>query len=84
LPNKIKQEEYNMFKDLPPQVRFNDDGPYVEKLLAALEKKAGYCPCRLLKKPENICICQEFRDQISDENFEGFCHCKLFFKEKKK
>lgn len=73
-----------MFKDLPPQVKFNDDKPYVEKLLAALEKKDGYCPCRLVKKAKNICICQEFRDQIADENFEGFCHCKLFFKEKKK
>ena len=73
-----------MIKDLPPQVRYNNDTSYATKLLAALEKKDGYCPCRLVKKVENICICQEFRDQIADENFEGFCHCKLFYKEKKK
>ncbi|MBR7104020.1 MAG: ferredoxin thioredoxin reductase catalytic beta chain [Lentisphaeria bacterium] len=67
---------------LPENVRFNPDKAYVEKLLQALEKKEGYCPCRLQKTPENLCICQEFRDQIADPEFEGFCHCKLYYKEK--
>ena len=67
---------------LPENVRFNPDKAYVEKLLQALEKKEGYCPCRLQKTPENLCICQEFRDQIADPEFEGYCHCQLYFKEK--
>ena len=67
---------------LPPNVRYNDDAEYVEKLLAALKKREGYCPCRLLKVPDNICICREFREQIADPDFEGLCHCKLFYKEK--
>ena len=67
---------------LPEKVRFNPDAAYVEKLLQALEKKEGYCPCRLQKTPENLCICQEFRDQIADPEFEGFCHCRLYYKEK--
>jgi len=27
-------------------------------------------------------MCKEFRDQIADENFEGYCHCLLYYKEK--
>ena len=67
---------------LPPKVRYNDDAEYVKKLLAALEKREGFCPCRLMKVPDNICICREFREQIADPEFEGLCHCKLFYKEK--
>ena len=67
---------------LPANVRYNDDAEYVEKLLDALEKRGGYCPCRLQRVPENICICKEFKAQIADPDFEGLCHCKLFYKEK--
>ena len=67
---------------LPPNVRLNDDADMVKKSLAALEKKEGYCPCRLQRTPENICICDEFRQQIADPDFEGYCYCKLYYKEK--
>ena len=26
------------------------------------------------------CMCQEFKDQIADPLFEGFCHCMLYYK----
>ena len=26
------------------------------------------------------CMCQEFKDQIADPNFEGYCHCMLYYK----
>ena len=42
----------------------------------------GYCPCRFQRIEENVCMCQEFRDQIADPEFEGFCHCRLYYKEK--
>ena len=67
---------------LPENVRLNPDKEYTDKILQALEKKEGYCPCRLQKTPENLCICKEFRDQIADPEFQGFCHCKLYYKEK--
>lgn len=67
---------------LPEKVRYNENAATVEKLLKALEKKEGYCPCRLKKTPENKCICQEFRNQIADPEFEGYCHCQLYYKEK--
>ena len=32
--------------------------------------------------PENKCVCKEFREQIADPDFEGYCHCMLFYKSK--
>ena len=45
-----------------------------------LKKTGGYCPCRLERTEENKCMCREFRDQIKDPGFEGFCHCMLYYK----
>ena len=67
---------------LPPNVRLNDDAELVKKLQNAMAKNGGYCPCRILRTPENLCICEEFRKQLSDPEFTGFCHCKLYYKEK--
>lgn len=47
-----------------------------------LEKSGGYCPCRRERIPENKCICEEFRRQIADPDFEGYCHCMLYYKSK--
>ena len=67
---------------LPANVKFNSDGKFVERLQSVMQKNGGYCPCRIQRTPENICICQEFRQQISDPDFEGYCHCQLYYKEK--
>ena len=29
-------------------------------------------------------MCREFREQIADPEFEGFCHCMLYYKSRKK
>ena len=58
--------------------RLNEDKKLVEMLKEGLRKKDGYCPCRLEKTEENKCICKEFREQIADPDFEGYCHCKLY------
>ncbi|MCI5739781.1 MAG: ferredoxin thioredoxin reductase catalytic beta chain [Ruminococcus sp.] len=63
-------------------VRLNEDKKLVEMLKEGLRKKDGYCPCRLEKIEENKCICKEFREQIADPDFEGYCHCKLYYKSK--
>ncbi|MBO7327323.1 MAG: ferredoxin thioredoxin reductase catalytic beta chain [Lentisphaeria bacterium] len=47
-----------------------------------METNGGYCPCRLQHTEENICICSEFKKQMADPDFEGYCHCKLYYKEK--
>ena len=64
------------------KIRFNEDTDVVERIREGLNRKDGYCPCRLPKTPENVCMCQEFRDQIADPDFEGYCHCRLYYKEK--
>ena len=64
------------------KVKLNPDSEVVKMVKEGLKAKDGYCPCRLARTPENKCICQEFRDQINDPDFEGFCHCMLYYKEK--
>ena len=63
-------------------VKFNPDKQVVAKIKQGLEKKKGYCPCKLGFDPDNKCICKEFRQQINDPDFEGFCHCRLYYKTK--
>ena len=63
-------------------VRLNENKEIVESVKKGLAAKDGYCPCRLQRTPENKCICQEFRDQIADPNYKGYCHCLLYYKEK--
>lgn len=64
------------------KIIFNPDTDMVNRIREGLKRKEGYCPCRLPKTEENLCMCQEFRDQIADPEFEGFCHCRLYYKEK--
>ena len=64
------------------KIRFNDDEAVVKMIKEGLEAKDGYCPCRLERIEENKCMCKEFKEQIADPEFEGFCHCMLYYKEK--
>ncbi len=64
------------------KIRLNEDRAVVETIREGLKKKGGYCPCRLGQKPEYKCMCEEFRAQLKDPDFEGYCHCMLFYKEK--
>ena len=60
----------------------NEDAKIVEIVRKGLEKKGGYCPCRLPKTPEFFCPCEEFRSQLADASFSGLCHCRLYSKGK--
>lgn len=64
------------------KVRFNEDKEIVATVKEGLKQKGGYCPCKMGKKPENKCICEEFKAQIADPDFEGYCHCMLYYKER--
>lgn len=61
---------------------FNQDKKIVDAIREGLKKKGGYCPCRLEQIEDNMCMCKEFREQIADPEFEGYCHCRLYYKEK--
>ena len=63
-------------------VRFNEDKEIVKTIQEGLKKKGGYCPCRFEKNEDTKCMCKEFRNQIKDQNFEGYCHCLLYYKSK--
>lgn len=63
-------------------VRFNEDRETVARIKEGLRLKDGYCPCRISKKEEYKCICEEFKKQIADPDFEGYCHCRLYYKSK--
>lgn len=67
---------------MKPKIRLNEDKEVVARIKEGLKAKGGYCPCRLPRTEEYKCICKEFREQIADENFEGYCHCMLYYKEK--
>ncbi len=63
-------------------VRLNEDKEMVKQIKEGLKAKNGYCPCKLQMTEENKCMCKEFREQIADPNFEGYCHCMLYYKSK--
>jgi ferredoxin-thioredoxin reductase catalytic subunit len=62
------------------KVTLNPDAEVVKMIKDGLKKTGGYCPCRRERTEENKCICQEFRNQMADPSFEGFCHCLLYYK----
>lgn len=58
------------------KIIYNQDKQIVDKILDALDKNNGYCPCKLEKNNDTKCMCKEFREQK-----EGYCHCGLYIKE---
>lgn len=62
------------------RIRQTDDKALANLILGQLKTNGGYCPCRLEKTDDTKCMCKEFREQIKDDNFEGFCHCGLYNK----
>ncbi|MCI8291409.1 MAG: ferredoxin thioredoxin reductase catalytic beta chain [Clostridia bacterium] len=61
-------------------IKLNENKEVVKTIKEGLNKNGGYCPCRLEKTEDNKCMCKEFRKQIEDPNFEGYCHCMLYYK----
>ena len=60
----------------------NPNKEIVETIKKGLERTGGYCPCRRERLEEYKCMCKEFKEQIKDPDFEGYCHCMLYYKEK--
>lgn len=58
------------------KITYNQDKQVVDKILDALDKNNGYCPCKLEKNNDTKCMCKEFKEQK-----EGYCHCGLYIKE---
>jgi ferredoxin-thioredoxin reductase catalytic subunit len=63
-------------------ITLNEDSEVVAAVKEGLVRTGGYCPCRMKRTPEYKCMCEEFRNQIKDPEFEGYCHCMLYYKHK--
>lgn len=64
------------------KVTENENKEIVKMVREGLQKTGGYCPCRTERTEENKCMCEEFCRQIADPDFEGYCHCLLYYKSK--
>lgn len=62
------------------KVSLNKDEKVVKTVKEGLKRTGGYCPCKLQRTEDNICMCKEFKEQIADPSFEGYCHCMLYYK----
>lgn len=71
---KLTVTEANM------KVSLNKDEEVVKTVKEGLKRTGGYCPCKLQRTEDNICMCKEFKEQIADPSFEGYCHCMLYYK----
>ena len=63
-------------------IKVNDNKELVKEIMQKIKDNGGHCPCKLIKTDNTKCMCKEFREQIADPNFEGYCHCMLYYKEK--
>ena len=64
------------------KVRLNENKEMVDMVKEGLKARGGYCPFRREMTEDTKCMCKEFREQIADPEFEGYCHCMLYYKEK--
>lgn len=64
------------------KIRLNENEEIVKMIKEGLKEKNGYCPCRREITEDTKCMCKEFREQIADPEYEGYCHCLLYYKEK--
>ena len=70
----IKKELANM------KIKLNPDQEIVSTIRKGLKRTGGYCPCRRERTEATKCMCQEFKNPIADPDFEGVCHCMLYYK----
>lgn len=64
------------------KITLNKDKEIVRIVKEGLKKTGGYCPCRRERTEDFKCMCKEFKEQIKNPDFEGYCHCRLYYKSK--
>ena len=62
------------------KISVNPDEKIAEVVREGLKRTGGYRPCRRERTEDTKCMCKEFREQMADPEFEGFCHCMLYYK----
>ena len=56
-----------------------DPGDDSNKILDAIEKNGGYCPCQAGKSEDTKCHCKDFKE---NKKIGEPCICKIFVKQK--
>ena len=66
------------------KIRASKNPEHNKRIRAMLKENGGYCPCvpAFARNEDTKCMCKEFREQIADPEFEGYCHCMLYYKAK--
>lgn len=64
------------------KIRLNENAEVVATVKEGLKRTGGYCPCVRERSEDTKCMRREFREQVKDPDFEGYCHCMLYYKEK--
>ena len=64
------------------KIKLNENKEVVKTVKEGLKRTGGYCPCLLVKNEDTKCMCKDFREKIADPDYEGYCHCMLYYKEK--
>ena len=64
------------------KIKLNENKEVVDTVKEGLKRTGGYCPCMLAKNEDTKCMCKDFREKIADPDYEGYCHCMLYYKEK--
>ena len=55
----------------------NPDKDFVKEVRARIKENNGHCACAIKFDDANICMCEEFKQQIK-EGKTGECHCNLY------
>ncbi len=63
------------------KILLNPNEEIVKTVKEGLKARGGYCPCRREMTEDTKCMCREFREQLADPQYEGFCHCMLYYKQ---
>ena len=64
------------------KIRLNENADVVKVVKEGLKKTGGYCPCMREQNDDTKCMFKDFREKVKDPDFEGYCHCMLYYKEK--
>ena len=78
--NRHKTYPANMVIKL--KILLNPDKEIVKEVRKQLIRTGGYCPYMLIRSPATLCMCEDFRAKIADPEFEGYCHCLMYYKQK--
>ena len=59
------------------KIKMTKDKEMAVIIKTMIKDNGGYCPCRIVKNADTMCMCKEFREAIQRRE-PGKCHCGLY------